>query len=95
MDYHAQHGSEDGFLQMLADGYAFRNIEERWPIFKEEPHNVMLSLEAGSVNPFGEMKYFYLVWPIFVIKNNIPPLMSIKREHTMLAMIGLGICLQN
>jgi len=34
MDYHARKTSADGFLQMLANGYAFRNIEEKWPIFK-------------------------------------------------------------
>jgi hypothetical protein len=79
---------------MPADGSAFRNIKEIWPIFKEEPHNVRLSLAADDVNPFGEVKSIYSVWPIFVINNNLPPWMSIKREHTMLAMIVPGICLQ-
>jgi hypothetical protein len=34
-----------------------------------------------SVNPFGELRFVYSVWPIFVINNNIPPSMSIKREY--------------
>jgi hypothetical protein len=63
-------------------------------IFKEEPRNVRLSLAVDGVNPFGELRSIYSVWPIFVINNNLPPWMSIKREHTMLAMIVLGICLQ-
>jgi hypothetical protein len=33
-----------------------------------------------GVNPFGELRSVYSVWPIFVINNNIPPWMSIKRE---------------
>jgi hypothetical protein len=61
--------------------------------FKEEPHNIRLSLAFDGVNPFGEVKYFYLVWPIFVINNSLPPWMSIKRECTMLAMVVPGICL--
>lgn len=69
----------------------FIDIEEKWPHFKEEPHDLRLSLAADRVNLFREIRSIYLVWPIFVINNNIPPWMSIKREHIMLAMIFLGI----
>jgi hypothetical protein len=93
MDYHAHNRSGDGVLRMPADGSAFREIEEKWVDFKDEPRNVRLSLPADGVNPFGELRYIYSVWPIFVINNNIPPWMSIKREHIMLTMIVPGICL--
>jgi hypothetical protein len=78
---------------MSADGYAFRDMEEKWPHFKEEPRNVRISLVADGVNPFAEMRSIYSVWPVFVINNNIPPWMSIKRENIMLAMIVPGIYL--
>ena len=55
MDYHAKNKSEDGFLRMLTDGSALNNIEEKWSIFKDEPHNVSLSLAADGFNPFGEI----------------------------------------
>jgi hypothetical protein len=70
MDYHAQNRSEDGVLRMLADGSLYKNIEERWPNFKQEPRNVRISLAADGVNPFGELRSIYSVWPIFVINNN-------------------------
>ena len=76
---------------MPGDGPAFRCIEEKWPIFKEEPRNVKLSLAADGVNPFGEFRSTYAVWFVFVINNNLPPWMLVKREHTMLAMIVSGI----
>jgi hypothetical protein len=76
---------------MLADGFALKYIEEKWPFFKEEPRNVRLSLEDDGVNPFGKLHSMYSVWPIFVINNNRPPWMSIKRENTLLAMIVPGI----
>ena len=76
---------------MLADGLAFMEIEEKWPHFKEQPCNLKLSLVVDGVNPYGEMRSTYSVWPIFVIKNNIPPWLSIKREHIMLTLIVLGI----
>ena len=78
---------------MPTDGYAFKEIVAKWPEFTDEPRNVRLSLAADSVNPFRELRSIYSVWPIFVINNNIPPWMSIKREHIMLTMIILGICL--
>jgi hypothetical protein len=76
---------------MPIDGSALKYIEEKWSIFEEEPCNVRLLLATNGVNPFGELRFTYSVWPIFFINNNLPPWMSIKREHTMLAMIVLGI----
>jgi hypothetical protein len=78
---------------MPADGYAFKEITAKWPEFIDEPCNVRLSLATDGVNPFGELWSVYSVWPIFVINNNIPPWMSIKREHVMLTMIIPGIYL--
>ena len=91
MDFHAKNRSQDDVLGIPGDGSAFRYIEEKWTIFKEEPRNVKLSLAVDGVNPFGELCPTYLVWPVFVINNNLPPWMSVKREHTMLAMIVPGI----
>jgi hypothetical protein len=92
MDYHARKKNGDGVLQIPADGSAFREIEEKWTDFKDEPPNVRLSLAADGVNPFRELRSIYSVWPIFVINNNISPWISIKREHIMLTMIVPGIC---
>lgn len=68
MDYHAWNRSGDGVLRIPANDYAFREIEEKWPYFKDEPRNVSISLAVDSVNPFGEFRSIYSVWPIFVIK---------------------------
>ena len=91
MDYHACSRSQDDIMQIPMNDFKFKDREDRWPPFKEEPHNLKLSLAAYGVNPFGEMRSIYSVWPIFVINNNIPPWMSVKREHIMLAMIVPGI----
>ena len=42
MDYHAKNISEDGVLRIPAYGFALNNIEEKCPIFKDEPCNVRL-----------------------------------------------------
>ena len=46
MDYHARNRIQDDVIQMPADGIAFRDIEEKWPHFKEEPRNLRISLAA-------------------------------------------------
>ena len=65
MDYHARNRSQDDVIRITIDGYAFRDMEEKWSHFKEEPHNLSISLEADGVNPFAQMKSIYTVWPIF------------------------------
>ena len=65
IDYHAHNISEYGVLRMPVDGSAFREIEEKWADFKDEPRNVRLSLVTDGVNPFRELRSIYSVWPIF------------------------------
>ena len=91
MDFHAKNKILDDVLRMPAYGSILNFIEEKWPIFKEDPHNVRISMAVDGVNPFGELHSTYSIWPVFVINNNLPPWMTIKREHTMLAMIVLGM----
>jgi hypothetical protein len=94
MDYHANNISKYGVLRMSANGSSFKKIEEIWPHFKVKPRNLRLSLATNDVNPFGELKSTYSLWLVFVMRNKIPPWMSIKRELIMFTMIILGICLE-
>ena len=95
MDYHAHHISEDGFKWMPGYGYAFRDIDWIWHIFKEEPNNVRLSLEADSVNWYRDPISTYSIWHVFVINNNLPPWMEITREHVMLSLIVQVLIFKN
>ena len=45
--------SQDDVIRMPADGTDFRDIQEKWPHFKEEPRNLRISLAADGVNPFA------------------------------------------
>ena len=95
MDYHARNKSKYDIIRIPTDGSAFRDMEEKWPQFKEEHCNLRISLVESGVNQFAHMRSIYKVWPIFVINNNIPPCFSIKREYIMLSIIIPGIlCLQ-
>ena len=56
-------------MRIPRDGSTFRDIEERWPIFKEDTRNVIISLVVDGVNPFGEIKTNHLVWLVFIMNN--------------------------
>ena len=58
-----------------------------WSIFKEKPCNFILSMTIDGVNPFGDLRSIYSLWPFFMINNNLPSLMSIKREHVMFSLV--------
>ena len=58
MDYHAPNRSRDDIIQIPIDGSTFKDIEEMWPHFKEEPQKFRLSLATDGVNPYGEMRLF-------------------------------------
>ena len=66
MDYHARNISQDDVIRMHADGSGFRDMEKKWTHFKEEPHNLSISLAAYGVNPFAQRKSIYTVWPILL-----------------------------
>ena len=53
MDYHAKNISRDDFIRIPVDGSTFRDMEEKWPHFKEEPRNLRISLVGDGVNPFA------------------------------------------
>ena len=43
-----------------------------------------------GINPYSLQNTNYFVWLVVVINNNIPPWLSMKNEHLMLALIVLG-----
>ena len=55
MDYHARNRIQDDVIRMPTDGSAFRDMEEKWSHFKDEPRNVRIYLVANGVNPISKM----------------------------------------
>ena len=68
-----------------------KHIEEKWPRkFKDEPRSIRFGLAIDGVCPFSFLSSNYSVWPIGLIVYNIPPWMSIRKEHLMLTLIVPG-----
>ena len=53
MDYHSRNISQDDVIRMPVDGSTFRDMEEKWPHFNEEPRNLKISLAVDGVNRFA------------------------------------------
>ena len=75
----------------LADSKAMKHIEEKWPRkFKDEPRSIRFGLAIDGVCPFSFLSSNYSVWLVRLIVYNIPPWMSIRKEHLMLTLIVPG-----
>ena len=73
------------------DSIAMKHIEDTWlEKFKKEVRSLRLSIAMDGVNPYSLQNTNYSVWPVVVINNNIPPWLSMKNEHLMLALIVPG-----
>ena len=75
---------------MVTNRKNWKEIKEKWPHLKNEPRNARISLAMDGVNPFGDFRTTYSVWPVLIINNNLPPWMAMKKEHAMLTLIIPG-----
>jgi hypothetical protein len=67
-----------------------KHIEEKWPSnFKDEPHSIRFGLAIDGVCPFSFLSSNYSVFQVVLIVYNIPPWMSVRKEHLILTLIIL------
>ena len=65
-----------------------KHIEEKWSgKFKDEPNSIRFGLAIYGVCPFSSMSVTHSVWQVRLIAYNIPPWMSLRKEHRMLNLI--------
>ena len=87
MTWVAEHKSKDGVMRVLSDSPAFEHIDLQWPDFVREPHNLKMGVALDGVNPFSMKPSKCSTWPVVVINYNLPPYLSIKKEHLMLSLL--------
>ena len=62
-------------------------IERKWPEFLIESRHMRLGLATDGVNPFGVQSTTWTTWPVIIVNYNIPPWLSIRKGHLILALI--------
>ena len=68
-----------------------KHIEEKWPgKFNDEPHSIRFGFAIDGVFPFSSKSTTHTICLAGLIVYNIPPWMSVKKEHLMLTLIVPG-----
>ena len=89
MDSHEKNRSKNGFMWIPADYKEMNHkLVGKWiRKFKYEPHSIRPGLAKYGMLPFSFMSTNHTFWPIWLIVYNIPPWMSVRKEHLMLNLI--------
>ena len=56
-----------------ADGEAWKDFDETFKSFADDPRSLRLGIATDGFNPFGQMSNSYSIWPVIVVPYNFPP----------------------
>nr|MCH9869342.1 hypothetical protein [Serratia marcescens] len=90
MTWHRDVPRSDGVLSHPADGEAWKDLDEKYPLFAAEPRNVRLGLSSDGFSPFGQMARSYSCWSVIVTPYNLPSWMCMKTPYMFLTLIIPG-----
>ncbi len=90
LTWHKDGYNINGLVQSVTNSFAWKHINEKWPCFVSDAHNIRLGLALDGVNPFSDLSSCHLTWPVILLNYNLPPWMVTKQFFLMLAFIILG-----
>ncbi|XP_076952859.1 uncharacterized protein LOC143626766 [Bidens hawaiensis] len=90
MKWHHIERLKYGKLRHPADALVWKNFDEKFPEFANDPRNVRLALSSDGFNPFRTMNVAHSIWPVFVIPYNLPPWLVMKQPNIILSLIIPG-----
>jgi hypothetical protein len=70
---------------------AWKHINEKWPEFANDTHNIWLGFTLDGVNPFGDLSSCHSAWLVTLLNYNLPPWLVTKCYFIILALIILDI----
>lgn len=80
----------EGILRHLADCEGWKDFDNQYPYFAQDPRNVRLGLATDGFNPFGNMSNAYSTWPVMLVPYNLPPWKCMKTPFTMMSLLIPG-----
>jgi len=78
MRWHAEKLVQDGKVWHPANSLAWKHVDDTYPHFAFDPHNVRLGLASDGFNPFGMLNVTYTTWPVILNPYNLPPWLCLK-----------------
>ncbi|CAM8918521.1 unnamed protein product [Rhodiola kirilowii] len=79
-----------GLIRHPADSEAWKEFDINFPDFAQDVRNVHLGLATDGFNPFGAAALSHSTWPIVLMPYNLPPLLCMKKDFNILAMLISG-----
>ncbi len=74
-------------VRLVCDSKAWQHIDNTWPNFAIDPHNIILGLALDGMNPYVDSSTNHSTWPILPLNYKLPPWLSIKRFFVMLTLL--------
>jgi hypothetical protein len=68
----------DEKMRHLVDFRAWKDVDNLYPEFAYDPHNVRLGFASDGFNPFGMLNVTHTTWPVILIPYNLPPGLCLK-----------------
>ncbi len=65
--WHKNGSSLNGLIQSVPNSKSWKHIDEKWPHFANEPHNIRLGLVLDGVNPFGDLSSCHSTWLMILL----------------------------
>lgn len=72
------------------DGEAWKQFDDSFSDFAEEPRNVWLGLCTDGFSPFGKLGKPYTCWPVLLTPYNLPLELCMKKPFIFVSLIILG-----
>ncbi|XP_020266364.1 uncharacterized protein LOC109841838 [Asparagus officinalis] len=88
--WHFGNKSTNGKMRHPVDYLAWNIVNDKWPSFAADPHNLRLRLATDGFNPFSILSSKYSCWPVMLVNYNLPPMLCLKKENIMLTLLIPG-----
>ncbi|XP_020258143.1 uncharacterized protein LOC109834511 [Asparagus officinalis] len=88
--WHFDNKSTDGKMRHPVDSLAWDLVNDKWPSFAADPHNLRLGLATDGFNPFSILSSKYSCWPVMLVNYNLPPMLCMKKDNIMLTLLIPG-----
>ncbi|CAH9079402.1 unnamed protein product [Cuscuta epithymum] len=90
MVWHKEKRIDDDYMRHPADSIAWKDFDNQFSWYANDPRNVRLALAADGFNPFGNLSTKYSMWPVILTPLNLPPWDCMKDQFLMLSLLIPG-----
>ena len=88
---HADEKTRDGMIRHPADALQWKQFDEKYSWFGNEPRNLRLGLATDGMNLYGNLSSTHSSWPMLLVIYNLPHSLCMKCQYNMLSMIISGL----